>query len=486
MTRVSFVTAGILACGLVACGPNVSSNNHEADGGTSDASLALDGHATDTSSCNDTCNEVETLRCQGSILEVCQRDDHQCLVWQSQKDCASTAQVCDDSGDMAACVTPETCDDGVQNQNESSIDCGGDCAPCAVSFTCNNDDDCQSHACTSGVCQVCKAATFACFGNSLQQCANDESTWNEVQYCDAMTGYRCNAQTGTCELVQPLGNDNTNPTGVYYQFAHFTPANSAFQGGGDVDSLNDKIFVNRDGDHVDVYQVTLQDSDGDGKMEPNQHPGNPDNDGPIEHRVLAYVTTYAVPIGSKHSNELYVTSDRIVFSKPGTDPGDLFEYILNTGAVNKIADGAGLWNQVLGYDDVNHIWYSCDAYNRWVYSFDETENEWVLQFAYPNLAGSHNDGLEVVTDPNLGVPYVYVSDMTSDFIGQYVKDATGQWEQRNLFQYNQDTADSVEGMGFGALSHFWVTNDGYGSGEQVLYELGGGDLSHYTDPTHSN
>jgi hypothetical protein len=34
----------------------------------------------------------------------------------------------------------------------------------------------------------------------------------------------------------------------------------------------------------------------------------------------------------------------------------------------------------------------------------------------------------------------------------------------------------VEGMGFGALNHFWAT------GGDSLYEIGGGDLSEYTDP----
>jgi hypothetical protein len=85
------------------------------------------------------------------------------------------------------------------------------------------------------------------------------------------------------------------------------------------------------------------------------------------------------------------------------------------------------------------------------------------------------DGLEVVTDPNTGVAYVYVSDMTSDFLGQYRRDRGGSWVQENLFEY-LGTGGHVEGMGFGAFNHFWIT-----SGE-TLYEIGGGDLSKYTDP----
>jgi len=92
------------------------------------------------------------------------------------------------------------------------------------------------------------------------------------------------------------------------------------------------------------------------------------------------------------------------------------------------------------------------------------------------MAGDHLDGMEFVRDPNTGMGYVYVSDMTSDYIGQYTKDATGNWQQVNLFHYADPDVESVEGMGFGALNHFWV--GGWSAGS--LYELGGGDLGKYT------
>ena len=190
-----------------------------------------------------------------------------------------------------------------------------------------------------------------------------------------------------------------------------------------------------------------------------------------------------VPIGATHNNELYVTADSIVFTRGIAAPGDLFEYDIGGGTVATIVDvSAGLWSQLLGYDDVNDLWFTAIPYERWVYSYDPIEGEWVLEFAYPDLAGDHSDGLEIVTDPNTGIPYVYVSDMTSDFIAQYTKDATGQWIQENLFQYHQPGADHVEGMGFGALDHFWITNEGYGSGIHVLYEIGGGDMEQYIVP----
>jgi hypothetical protein len=86
------------------------------------------------------------------------------------------------------------------------------------------------------------------------------------------------------------------------------------------------------------------------------------------------------------------------------------------------------------------------------------------------------DGLEVVTDPQTGTPFVYVSDMTSDFIGQYRKDPEDGWVQHNLFEYDGTVGAVVEGMGFGPNLHFWVSS---GSG---LAEVGGGDLQEFVEP----
>jgi hypothetical protein len=69
--------------------------------------------------------------------------------------------------------------------------------------------------------------------------------------------------------------------------------------------------------------------------------------------------------------------------------------------------------------------------------------------------------------------------MTSDFIAQYKRERGGGWTQVNLFSYQGTAGDMVEGMGFGALNHFWVS--GYPSAS--LYEIGGGDLATFTEPT---
>ncbi len=282
--------------------------------------------------------------------------------------------------------------------------------------------------------------------------------------------------------------DTTGPTGHYYQYAGFTTATSEYKGGGDVDSYGDLIYVNRDGTNLDVYQVTLLDSDGDGVLEPDQHPLNigpnecpneecsstTGNQGPMEQRILTYVTTYSVPeLDYPTVGEIYAAADRVYFL--GEDQGDIYEYVFATDVTSKVVDSAYFNLSHLGYDDVNGKWYASREWPRAVYSWDGSS--WQFEFEYASLAGGHMDGMEVITDPCTGTPYVYVSDMTSDYIGQWKYDSTtSSWVEENLFTY-VGTYGYVEGMGFGALGHIWVTTGFSNSG--TLYELGGGKLSCY-------
>jgi hypothetical protein len=298
-----------------------------------------------------------------------------------------------------------------------------------------------------------------------------------------MGGQVCNAATGTCDAVAPIGSGSSAPTGEYYMYAAFSTANSCFLGGADVGGNDKQLYVNRDGSHVDVYEVEIQDSDDSGKPDPNQHPDNPQDTGPIETRTLKLIKTYNVPVGSVNSNEIQVLSDRLVYAGY-PNVGSVFEYAFGTGVASPLiqANGADYLPQVLGYDSKADVWYGGGAYHRRVYSYDAQAKEWVLEFQYASMAGDHFDGLEVVTDRSTGVAYVYVSDMTSDFIGQYRRDSNGKWVENNLFQYSGGGALDVEGMGYGPMRHFWVTNDGLPTGTpQTLYEIGGGALGTYLE-----
>ena len=45
-----------------------------------------------------------------------------------------------------------TCMDGVQNQEESDIDCGGSCVHCETGASCILDTDCVSDYCNENIC----------------------------------------------------------------------------------------------------------------------------------------------------------------------------------------------------------------------------------------------------------------------------------------------------------------------------------------------
>ncbi len=266
--------------------------------------------------------------------------------------------------------------------------------------------------------------------------------------------------------------DGTGPTGDYYQYASFSVGSSAYLGGGDVDAYGNTIYVNRNGYYLDAYTVTLLDSDGDGALEPDQHPDNPDATGPIEGRTLSLVETYNVSaLDGATVGEIYAASDRVYFL--GEDEGDVYQYVFSSGLTSKVVDSPTFNLSQLGYDDVNDKWYASNESSRTIYGWDG--DSWEIEFTFSALAGGHMDGLEVVTDPDTNTPYVYVSDMTSDYLGQWYFDGTS-WVEQNLFAY-AGTAGDVEGLGFGALGHFWSTTGFSNSG--TLYEIGGGDLGGY-------
>ncbi len=48
---------------------------------------------------------------------------------------------------------PDYCSDGIENYDESDIDCGGSCDPCTIGSDCEgNDDNCYSEWCYNGIC----------------------------------------------------------------------------------------------------------------------------------------------------------------------------------------------------------------------------------------------------------------------------------------------------------------------------------------------
>jgi hypothetical protein len=356
---------------------------------------------------------------------------------------------------------------GIHCDGNTSVECGPDGSAIG-------GENCDPDICVPDVgCVVCLAGQYTCQGPNVLVC-NDAAVppaWQLVEVCDPTSGEGCDAELGACAVLQPEGTNQ--PTGVYYQFADLMQGSTAFLGGYDVDSYEDNIYVLGFSNVIDHYTIELLDSDMDGQLEPNQHPDNPDALGPIEQRVLTYVgplPAFGTP--SLSTSEIYAMEDRIYIA--GSQVTELI-----FGGASQVAVTTPPWNPWLsqiGYDDVRGVWYGSQENARRVFQHDPNTNTWGIAFLYPELAGDHMDGLEVVTDPETNIPYVYVSDMTSDFIGQYRLDPDTGWTQVNLFSYSGTAGAPLEGMGWGALYHFWATSG------SSLYEIGGGDLAEFTEP----
>jgi hypothetical protein len=381
-----------------------------------------------------------------------------------------------------------TADDGVDDGTVFDVGMDGFCkfreagiyCEDGIATECGNNgnevgtENCNPDICVPGEgCTVCLAGQNTCMGDKVMVCNDsvEPAVWEVSATCNPSGGEGCDLATGTCMVLPRIGD--VVPTGEYYQFAEFLTGTTAFLGGYDVDSYDDKLYVLGNSQSIDVYQVTLLDSDGDGELEPNQHPSNVENPGAIEERTIAFIETipsFGTP--SQSQSEIFALSDRVYIGG-----SQLTENVLGVGTtIVSTPPGWSGWFAQIGYDEVHDVWYASNEGDRRVFQHCAATNTWGIAFLFPPLAGDHMDGMEVVTDPNTGIPYVYVSDMTSDFIGQYRLDPEAGWVQENLFSYAGTSGSLVEGMGFGALNHFWAT------GGSSVYEVGGGDLSDYTDP----
>lgn len=219
-------------------------------------------------------------------------------------------------------------------------------------------------------------------------------------------------------------------------------------------------------------KVWTTDGDGDGMIEPRQHPNHyiADFIGPIEPRHFQIVSsayldgrTYG---SSGHTEEFYVDSSGVYL---GAYPYGINKWDHNWNYIGKIANSPPERTESMAYNPAENIWYAGGRY-RTIYQLKDSDKDgsfldesWQAIFTYPSYGGDHHDGMEYVGG------YLWISDMTSDVIGKWqYNSATNTWQELARFTYTE--AADVEGMGFGPNDHFWV-GSGWGTGSYI-YELG--------------
>jgi hypothetical protein len=102
------------------------------------------------------------IRC---VPAHCNNDAHDPNLGETDVDCGSqcspcyTGQKCSVAGDCihgvcAGACQPPSCSDGVKNDSETGIDCGGppSCPRCPADQGCEFPSDCESDVCWTGVC----------------------------------------------------------------------------------------------------------------------------------------------------------------------------------------------------------------------------------------------------------------------------------------------------------------------------------------------
>ncbi|QDG49339.1 hypothetical protein FIV42_00885 [Persicimonas caeni] len=115
---------------------------------------------TETATCSDTVeNQDESDVDCGGVCSPC-AENQQCY---TDSDCVSSTQC------VSGTCQSATCDDGLQNQDETDVDCGGsNCSGCTDGQACTVAGDCASNYCLNDVC-----ATPTCDDTILNQDESD-------------------------------------------------------------------------------------------------------------------------------------------------------------------------------------------------------------------------------------------------------------------------------------------------------------------------
>ncbi|MEM9458710.1 MAG: hypothetical protein AAGF11_31325 [Myxococcota bacterium] len=135
--------------------------------------------------------------CGGSCPDRCD-DGEGCSI---DDDCLS-----EQCGDDLTCTPPPAgCRDGVLNGDETDIDCGGSCPGCEDGQSCNEGSDCLSTICDAGVC-----VSPSCRDGVLNGDETDVDCGGSCPGCE--NGQMCNENADCLSMVCDGGTCGDEPT----------------------------------------------------------------------------------------------------------------------------------------------------------------------------------------------------------------------------------------------------------------------------------
>jgi hypothetical protein len=199
-------------------------------------------------------------------------------------------------------------------------------------------------------------------------------------------------------------------------------------------------------------------------------------------RTLTHDTSYTVSaIGSASMSEIYATATGLYFCD---NVEQVSFYQFSDGSTTKVISATP--NNTYGLSQLarqqDGTWWASDESNR-IYKYNDGTNVWDLKINHTlTPGGDHLDGLEIVwldvTDDNVAnaEEWIFAADMTSNYMTRYNLAGVSQ----EVYSYDDLQGMYLEGMGFGANDHFWVTS------WNNLYEIGGGAFTHVDDDDDDN
>ena len=261
----------------------------------------------------------------------------------------------------------------------------------------------------------------------------------------------------------------------YFVYSHLDTGVGSYGVDGYVgaDGVDRIIFYS--GSTAYIYTVTIPEG-----SEPNMHPNNPEAPGPVAPRTFTLENTFSLGVSPGHESEFYVDEENNIIYL-GASHGirkyvyDAGNYVYDSDVAPPAPMEEGYHTQSLAYDPDNDMWYAGSiAWNdlpgvtlRDMWKYDGSQGSggtWQLAFNYTTPEGTdpstHHDGLEFING------YLWLADYVGDYVQQYTTDG----ERVEIF-YSQPLEHELEGMGFGALGHFWC-----GSHGSNITEFGGGAL----------